>query len=125
VEHTAAARETLGPGPLLAPEQAVVLNTDPAEARTIAREYMEHYLKLENYARNLMRLGWTEEDISGGGSDRLVDAIVGWGDVDAIRKRVNEHLDAGADHVSVQPLSEDPRVIPLPQLRELAPALLE
>jgi probable F420-dependent oxidoreductase len=123
VEHTAAARETLGPGPLLAPEQAVVLETDPSKARSIAREYMGHYLKLENYARNLMALGWAEEDISEG-SDRLVDAIVGWGDVDAILKRVNEHLDAGADHVSVQALTEDPRVIPLPQLRELAPALL-
>jgi probable F420-dependent oxidoreductase len=124
VDHTAAARKTLGPGPLLAPEQAVVLETDPTKARSIAREYMSHYLKLENYAGNLMRLGWTEEDISGA-SERLVDAIVGWGDVDAIQRRVREHLDAGADHVSVQPLTEDPRAIPLPQLRELAPALLE
>jgi probable F420-dependent oxidoreductase len=124
VEHTAEARETLGPGPLLAPEQVVVLETDPETARRIGREYMGYYLKLENYARNLMRLGWTEEEISGA-SDRLVDAIVAWGDVDAILKRVNEHLDAGADHVSVQPLTEDPRVIPLPHLRELAPALLE
>jgi probable F420-dependent oxidoreductase len=124
VEHTSAARETLGPGPLLAPEQAVVLETDPSKARSIARGYMGHYLKLENYARNLTGLGWAEEDISEGGSDRLVDAIVGWGDVDAILKRVNEHLDAGADHVSVQPVTEDPRMIPLPQLRELAPALL-
>jgi probable F420-dependent oxidoreductase len=123
VDHTAAARKTLGPGPLLAPEQAVVLETDPTKARSIAREYMGHYLKLENYAGNLMRLGWTEEDISGA-SERLVDAIVGWGDVDAIHRRVREHLDAGADHVSVQPLTEDPRAIPLPQLRELAPALL-
>jgi probable F420-dependent oxidoreductase len=125
VEHTAAARETLGPEPLLAPEQAVVLETDPEKARGVARDYMGHYLKLENYAGNLIRLGWTEDDISGGGSDRLVDAIVGWGDVDAIRKRVREHLDAGADHVGVQPLTEDPAVIPLVQLRELAPALLE
>jgi probable F420-dependent oxidoreductase len=125
VEHTASARETLGPDPLLAPEQAVVLDTDAGRARSIAREYMGHYLKLENYARNLLRLGWREDDIDQGGSDRLVDALVAWGDVDAIRKRVREHLDAGADHVSVQPLTEDLRVIPLPQLRELAPALLE
>lgn len=125
VEHTAAARETLGPDPLLAPEQAVVLETDAGRARSIAREYMGHYLKLENYARNLVRLGWNEDDIAEGGSDRLVDAIVAWGDVDAIRRRVRDHLDAGADHVSVQPLTEDPRAIPMAQLRELAPALLE
>jgi probable F420-dependent oxidoreductase len=124
VEHTARARETLGPGPLLAPEQAVVLETDPKKARAIAREYMSYYLKLENYATNLSRLGWREEEIAGP-SDRLVDAIVARGDVDAIRARVREHLDAGADHVSVQPLGEDPKQIPLPQLRELAPALLE
>jgi probable F420-dependent oxidoreductase len=124
VEHTALSRETLGSDPLLAPEQAVVLETDADRARSIAREYMGHYLKLENYARNLMRLGWAEEDITGA-SDALVDAIVGWGDVDAIRRRVREHLDAGADHVSVQPLTEEARIIPLAQLRELAPALLE
>jgi probable F420-dependent oxidoreductase len=124
VEHTAVARETLGHDPLLAPEQAVVLETDPAVARSIAREYMGHYLKLENYARNLMRLGWKEDEISGGGSDRLVDAIVAWGDADDIRKRVGDHLDSGADHVSVQPLTEDPAIIPMAQLRELAPALL-
>lgn len=124
VEHTARARETLGPGPLLAPEQAVVLETDPDKARGIARDYMTHYLKLENYAANLLRLGWTDEEISGA-SDKLVDAIVGWGDVEAIRARVQDHLDAGADHVCVQPLGEDPKQIPLLQLRELAPALLE
>jgi probable F420-dependent oxidoreductase len=125
VEHTASARETLGPGAVLAPEQAVVLMTDADRARSIAREYMGYYLKLENYARNLIRLGWKEDDIAQGGSDHLVDALVAWGDVDAIRKRVRDHLDAGADHVSVQPLTEDPRVIPVTQLRELAPALLE
>jgi probable F420-dependent oxidoreductase len=124
VEHTASARATLGPDPVLAPEQAVVLETDADRARGIAREYMGYYLKLENYARNLMRLGWAEEDITGA-SDRLVDAVVAWGDVDAIRRRVREHFNAGADHVSVQPLTEDPRVIPVAHLRELAPALLE
>lgn len=124
VEHTAAAREVLGEGPLLAPEQAVVLETDPSAARAIAREHMGHYLKLENYANNLRRLGYVEEDLAGGGSDRLVDAIVAWGDVDAVRGRVRDHLAAGADHVSVQVLTGDPARVPLEALRELAPALL-
>jgi probable F420-dependent oxidoreductase len=124
VEHTARARETLGVGPILAPEQAVVLERDSDRARTIARNYMQHYVKLENYANNLLRLGYADDDLGEGGSDRLVDDIVGWGDVEAIHKRVTEHLDAGADHVSVQILTEDPAEIPLPQLKELAPALL-
>lgn len=124
VEHTAFARETLGDEPLLAPEQAVVLRTDPRAARSIAREYMSHYLKLENYANNLLRLGWAEEDLAGGGSDALVDALVAWGDEDAIRARVRDHLEAGADHVSVQALAEDPAALPLDDLRALAPALL-
>jgi probable F420-dependent oxidoreductase len=124
VEHTAAAREALGPEPFLGPEQAVVLDTDAGRARAVAREYMSHYLKLENYSRNLVRLGWSEEDLAGGASDRLVDAIVCWGDAGAIRDRVRSHLDAGADHVSVQVLGADPAAMPLAQLRELAPALL-
>jgi probable F420-dependent oxidoreductase len=124
VEHTAAARETLGPEPFLGPEQAVVLDTDAASARAVAREYMSHYLKLENYSRNLIRLGWKEEDLAGGASDELVDAIVCWGDADAIRARVRSHLEAGADHVSVQVLAGDPAEMPMGQLRELAPALL-
>ena len=124
VEHTARAREALGASPILAPEQAVVLESDPGRARAIAREYMRHYLKLENYANNLLRLGFSEQDLAEGGSDRLADAIVGWGGVESIRARVKEHLDAGADHVSVQVLTEDPLEIPLRQLRELAPALL-
>ena len=123
VQHTATAREILGPEPLLAPEQAVVLETDPGRARAIARAYMGHYLKLENYANNLERLGWSREDI-GEPSDRLVDAIVAWGDVDAIAARVREHLDAGADHVTVQVLDEDPAALPVDGLRALAPALL-
>lgn len=123
VEHTARARETLGPGPLLAPEQAVVLDADPGRARKVAREYMSHYLKLENYVNNLLRLGHTEEDVNGP-SDRLVDAVVGWGDAETVVRRVREHLDAGADHVSVQVLTEDGSLA-LPALRELAPPLLE
>jgi probable F420-dependent oxidoreductase len=124
VEHTLRAREALGDSAILAPEQAVVLERDAESARGIARSYMQHYLKLENYANNLLRLGYTEADLGGGASDRLVDAIVGWGDVESINKRVREHLDAGADHVSVQVLTEDPIRIPVAELRELAPALL-
>jgi len=102
-EHTAIARATLGPGPLLAPEQKVILETDPTTARAIARENITGYLSLPNYANNLRRLGFTEEDITQC-SDRLVDAIVVWGDVEAVRARVQAHLDAGADHVCLQVL---------------------
>lgn len=123
VEHTVRAREILGDGPLLAPEQAVVLETDPGRAREIARGYMGHYLKLPNYAGNLRRLGWSDEDLEGP-SDALVDAIVAWGDEEAIVARVREHLEAGADHVSVQVLLEDARAIPVDGYRRLAPALL-
>jgi probable F420-dependent oxidoreductase len=124
-EHTARAREIMGPGPLLAPEQAVVLETDPTTARAIARAHMTMYLGLPNYVNNLRSLGFTDEDIRDGGSDRLVDAIVAWGDVDAIRSRVRAHHDAGADHVCIQVLPADPRALPLPEWRRLAPALLE
>lgn len=125
VEHTSFARERLGPGPLLAVEQAAVLETDPAAARRIAREHMRRYLRLENYANNLRRLGFTDGDIAAdGGSDRLVDAIVAWGDVAAVRERVREHHARGADHVCLQLFDADPRGTRLAQLRELAPALL-
>ncbi|MEV5482196.1 MULTISPECIES: LLM class F420-dependent oxidoreductase [Streptomyces] len=123
-EHTARAREILGTGPLLAPEQAVLLESDPATARSLAREHhTRRYLQLPNYTGNLRRLGFGDEDFADGGSDRLVDAIVAWGDADAIRRRVQEHHDAGADHVAVQPLAVD-RGLGLEQLRELAPVLL-
>lgn len=125
VEHTATAREIMGPDALLAPEQAVVLETDPEEARAAARRHTERYLRLPNYRNNLLRLGWTDEDTTGGGSDALVDAVVAWGDVDAIRTRVAEHFDAGADHVCVQVLNGPPEEFPLAELRELAPALLD
>jgi probable F420-dependent oxidoreductase len=121
--HTAAARATLGPGPLLAPEQAVVLESDPARARTIAREHMAIYLLLPNYLNNLRALGYEETDFSDGGSDRLVDAIVAWGDEEAILERVREHLRAGADHVALQACVEQPGES-LAQLLHLAPALL-
>lgn len=121
-EHTAFAREVMGPGALLAPEQKVVLETDPVVAREIARANMAVYLGLPNYANNLRRLGFTEEDITQC-SDRLVDAIVAWGDVDAVRTRVQAHHDAGADHVCIQVLpSDDPTRI-RHDWRELAAAL--
>jgi probable F420-dependent oxidoreductase len=118
-EHTAMAREVMGPGPLLAPEQAFVLEGDAAAARATAREHMTYYLALDNYRRNLLRLGFEEGELDGGGSDRLVDAVVAWGDVDAVCDRVAAHLAAGADHVCVQAIGVDP----LEELRKLAPAL--
>jgi probable F420-dependent oxidoreductase len=120
-EHTAMAREVMGEGPLLAPEQAFVLESDPGRARATAREHMSYYLALDNYRRNLLRLGFGEDELEGGGSDRLVDAIVAWGDVDAVRDRVKAHLDAGADHVCVQAVGADP----LEELRRVAPSLRE
>jgi probable F420-dependent oxidoreductase len=123
-EHTAQARKIMGQGPLLAPEQAVVLETDATKARDIARTHMATYLGLPNYINNLKRLGFTDDDIANGGSNRLVDAIVVWGDVEAIVRRVRAHHDAGANHVCVQVLHPDPRGVPSQQWRELAPALL-
>lgn len=128
VEHTAEARAALGPDAVLAPELAIVLDPDPTTARATARRYMSLYLGLPNYTNNLRTLGYTDDDLADGGSDRLVDAVIGWGDVDAIKRRVDEHLDAGADHVCVQPLDfsepADGRYVPLEHLAELAPALL-
>lgn len=124
VEHTPRAREALGAGPLLAVEQAVLLERDPAKARAIAREHMSGYLRLDNYANNLRRLGWSEDDLKDGGSDALVDAIVAWGDEGAIRERVAAHHAAGADHVCLQVLAEGPPAAPVAQLRALAPPLL-
>jgi probable F420-dependent oxidoreductase len=104
-EHSRQAREIMGPDALLAPEQKVVLETDPATARAIARSTLSLYLQLPNYTNNLLRLGFTADDIEGSGSDRLVDALVAWGDVDTVVARVAEHLDAGADHVCIQVLT--------------------
>jgi probable F420-dependent oxidoreductase len=123
-QHTAFARKQMGAGPLLAPEQAVVLETEAEKARAIARAHMATYLRLPNYANNLKRLGFTDADIGGGGSDRLVDAIVAWGSMDKIAERIGAHHDAGADHVCIQVLDEDPRALPIKQWRGLAKALL-
>lgn len=122
-EHTAAARNRLGERPLLCPEQAVLLETDPTRAREIGRNHTRIYVAQPNYANNLRRLGFGEDDLAGGGSNRLVDAIVAWGTVDDIVARVRAHFDAGADHVSIQALGENLREVPLTQWRELAPAL--
>lgn len=123
-EHTATARERLGPGKLLAPEQVAVLETDPGTAREIARRHTTSYLRLANYTNNLRRLGFTDADFTDGGSDRLVDAIAVWGDEETIAARVRAHLDAGADHVAVQVLDPEPRGLPREGWRRLAPALL-
>jgi probable F420-dependent oxidoreductase len=124
VEHTAIARDVMGPDAWLMPEQMAVLETDPAKARATARLAMSIYLTLPNYVNNLRRLGWGEDDLADGGSDRLVDAIVVWGDEAAVKARVDEHSAAGADHVCVQVLTESFTDLPMDAWRRLAPALL-
>jgi probable F420-dependent oxidoreductase len=122
-EHTARAREILGPDAWLAPEQKVLLESDPAKARAVARAAMRMYLALPNYRAALEWLGFGTAEIDGGGSDRLVDAIVAWGDADAIAERIREHWRAGADHVCIQPLRPDGAPGPDPGVLErLAPA---
>ncbi|GAC1455513.1 MAG: LLM class F420-dependent oxidoreductase [Candidatus Limnocylindrales bacterium] len=108
VEHTTLARTAMGPDALLAVEQATVLESDPPRARDTARKHMKRYLELDNYTNNLRRLGWGDDDLGNGGSDRLVDAIVAWGDSAAIAERVAAHHAAGADHVCLQMLGDDP-----------------
>jgi len=121
-EHTARARELLGAGAWLAPEQMVLRESDPGKARALARAHMKMYLGLPNYQNNLRWLGFGEDDLAGGGSDRLVDAIVAWGDEPRIQDRIRAHLDAGADHVCIQPLRPDGKPGPdLPTLEALAP----
>jgi len=116
-EHTRRAREILGDGPLLAPEQKVVLETDPEQARAIGRPRVQKpYLGLKNYVSNLRRLGWSEDDLADGGSDALIDALAVHGDAGVVARGITAHLDAGADHVAVQVLNDDP----LPALRALA-----
>ena len=125
VEHTRRARALLGQGKLLATEQFVLLEDDPAEARRLGREALAWYLTLPNYTDNLRWLGFSEHDLSDGGSDTLVDALVAWGDEEAIRGRVLEHLEAGADHVCIQPVGSGSDSIGIGHLRRLGPALLD
>jgi probable F420-dependent oxidoreductase len=105
-EHTAEARRILGSGKLLCPEVWVLLESDPEKARSAARQALAPYMQLDNYVNNWKRLGFAD-DLVGGGSDRLIDANVAWGDEAAIRKRIQEHWDAGADHVCIQTINPD------------------
>ncbi|GGJ78580.1 LLM class F420-dependent oxidoreductase [Streptomyces camponoticapitis] len=123
-EHTAEARDALGPDALLAPELTVVLDTDIDAARTVARGMLSMYLRLPNYTNNLLRLGFTEGDFADGGSDRLLAALFALGDADTVRARVQEYLDAGADHLALQVLAGDrAKDLPLAEWRTLAKAL--
>jgi probable F420-dependent oxidoreductase len=106
-DHTARAREILGPDRLLCPEQMVLLETDPAAARAAGRKVLATYLPLPNYRNNLGRLGFSGDDFENGGSDRLIDGVIAWGDEAAIRRRIQDHWDAGADHVCIQAVPAD------------------
>ena len=123
VEHTRRSREILGPSPLLIPEQAVVLNEDPMQAREWARAFMSLYLRLPNYTNNLLRLGYTEADFQHGGSDQLVDAIVAWGTPEDVLLRVGDHLNAGASSVCIRIVTEEPAPSPHSQMRDLAKSI--
>lgn len=123
VDHTVIAREAIGPDKLLAVEQMVVLETDPSKAREIARQHMRIYLDLPNYANNLMRMGYEEQDLADA-SDNVVDAIVAWGSLDDVLARVQAHHDAGADHVCIQVLEAEAGTIPMDGWRQLGDALL-
>jgi len=118
-EHTASARSILGEGPLLLPEQTVILCDNADEARRIGIDWLRAYLALPNYANNLLRSGFSDDDVAHV-SDRLFDAIIAWGDEDAVMRRVAEHHSAGADHVCVQVLTAEPRVFPREQWRRIA-----
>ena len=124
-DHTAGARSILGPTPLLAPEQKVYFGADATLARQVARRSLAIYLHLPNYLNNFRRLGFDDGDFADGGSDRLVDAMVAWGPADAVARRVQEHMDAGASHVTIQVLSAGrPGVLPRTEWRDAAQALL-
>jgi probable F420-dependent oxidoreductase len=117
-EHTAQARELLGPEAFIAPEHKVVLTTDAEQARAVGRKTLDMYLGLANYLNNFKRLGFKDEDVAKPGSDHLVDAVVAYGTPDAIAARLKQHLDAGADHVPVQVLTSPDKLVPA--LAELA-----
>jgi probable F420-dependent oxidoreductase len=119
-QHTAKARELVGNSVFLAPEHKVVLTTDPDEARRVGRETVDHYLGLSNYVNNWLRLGFSEDDVHKPGSDRLIDAVVAHGTPDAVAQRLNEHLEAGADHVAIQVLGGGKEETLLPALSQLA-----
>jgi probable F420-dependent oxidoreductase len=119
-QHTAKARDEMGRSVFLAPEHKVVLSTDTAEARRIGRETVDHYLGLSNYVNNWLRLGFSEDDVRKPGSDRLIDSVVAYGTPEAIAQRLNEHLEAGADHVAIQVLGGWTPETLLPALSELA-----
>ncbi len=121
-EHTASARSALGEGPSLLPEQTVILCDSSDEARRIGTDWLRAYLALPNYANNLLRSGFSEDDLAQV-SDRLFDAIIAWGDEEAVMRRVAEHRAAGADHVCVQVLTADPTEFPREQGRRIAAAL--
>jgi len=123
--HTAMARSALGPDAVLAPELKVVLADDPSAARRLARAQLSIHLQLPNYVRNLKRLGFGDDDIGGGGSDRLVDGLVAWGDEGSVRRRIDEHFDAGADHVCLNVLTDGIDDVPLEAWRRLAAILPE
>jgi probable F420-dependent oxidoreductase len=121
-QHTRFARERLGAGALVAPEVAVVVEQDAERARTIAREYAQTYLGLRNYTSNLLKFGYTERDIDNGGSDRLIDAVIPHGGAGQVADAVRAHLEAGADHVCIQPLGHGSH--PADDYRALAEELL-
>jgi probable F420-dependent oxidoreductase len=122
VEHTRIARERMGPGPLLAPEVTVVVEPDAETAREKAREFAARYLRRSNYTRNLLRHGFAERDLEGGGSDRLIDAVIPHGSAEEVADAIRAHLDAGADHVCLQPVGHGPA--PVDDYRALAGTLL-
>jgi probable F420-dependent oxidoreductase len=122
-QMTARARTMLQPGFVVAVEQGVVLETDPARARAVAREHLSGYLRLPNYANNWLRSGYAPQDVSDGGSDRLVDDLIAWGDAPAVADRIRAHYAAGADHVCVQVLG-GATPVPLPAWRAIASEVL-
>jgi probable F420-dependent oxidoreductase len=125
-EHTAVARAAMADGQVVCSVQAVVLEADRARALDIGRRsHTAFYMQLPNYTNNLRRLGFSEDDLAGGGSDRLVDAVVAWGSPEDVTRRIRDHFDAGADHVCVQVISDDATQPPIAAWRALAPALQE
>ncbi|NUT90753.1 MAG: TIGR03620 family F420-dependent LLM class oxidoreductase [Saccharothrix sp.] len=124
VAHTVLAREVLGPDAFLGVEHAVLLETDPERARMVAREHLVPYLATPYNLAKFRRLGYTEDDLAGGGSDRFVDDMVFWGELDTVVDRLHTHLEAGADHVGVQVIGVETGQTAMPQWRVLAEALL-